>query len=149
MENYKEKYEIDCFPAGCKECRYEGKCQNHKVMMNSICFKGMSSLQVQDWAKPDQAMPRCMTYMLQKPSKHELDWIQKLDVDGTSEWFNSFVLALMSNGKVRLCLDHARLNQALIRPVHRGPMMSDIFPKLTCAHYLTITDATPQQTTWN
>ena len=44
-------------------------------------------------------------------------------------------------GKVRLCLDQARLNQALIRPVHRGPMLNDIFPKLNSVQYISLIDA--------
>ena len=43
-------------------------------------------------------------------------------------------------GKVILCLDPARLNQAIIRPVNRGPTISDIFPKLTCVFYHTLID---------
>ena len=48
------------------------------------------------------------------------DIIATLGVDETAEWCNSFVLVPKSNGRVRLCLDPARLNQALIRPVHMG-----------------------------
>ena len=45
-----------------------------------------------------------------------------------------------SNGKVRLCMDPVRLNQALIGPVHRGPMLNDIFLKLNNPKYLSIID---------
>ena len=37
-------------------------------------------------------------------------------------------------------MSRARLNQALIRPVHRGPTVNDIFPKPTHAKYLTLID---------
>ena len=40
------------------------------------------------------------------------------------EWCNSFVLVPQANGKVRLCLDPARLSQVLIRPVQRSPPSS-------------------------
>ena len=43
-----------------------------------------------------------------------------LGVDETSEWFNSFFLVLKGNGKVWVCLDPARLNKVLIRPVHKA-----------------------------
>ena len=53
----------------------------------------------------------------------------------TAEWCNSFVLVSKPIGKVRLCLNPVRLNQALIRLVHRGPTLYDIFPKLDNARY--------------
>ena len=57
-------------------------------------------------------------------------------MDETAGWCNSFVLVLKSNVQVRLCLDPARLNQALIKPVHRGPTL-----KLDNAQCLSIIDA--------
>ena len=57
------------------------------------------------------------------------------------EWCNSFIVVPKPNGKVRLCLDPARLNQVLIRPVHRGPTLNDILPKLNNVKYLSLTDA--------
>ena len=50
-------------------------------------------------------------------------------MDKTMEWCNSFVLVPKANGKVRLYLDPVQLNQALIRPIHRGPTSNDILPK--------------------
>ena len=107
-------------------------------------FDGSFSFQV----KPDsngQYMPmRCVVYALQKPFKEELDELQQQDiitplgVDETAEWYNSFILISKPNGKVRLCLDLARLNQALIRPVHRGPTLNDIFPKLNNEKYFSL-----------
>ena len=90
------------------------------------CFEGTFSLYLKPDSKPFQAPPRHVAYALQKPFKDELDWLQKLDiiiplwVDETLEWCNSFVLVPKTNGKVRLCLDPVRLNQALIRPVQRS-----------------------------
>ena len=46
-----------------------------------------------------------------------------------------------ANGKVRLCLDPAWLNQALIRPVHRGLTLNDILPRLNNIQYMSIIDA--------
>ena len=57
------------------------------------------------------------------------------------EWCNSFVLVPKANGKVRLCLDHTHLNQALIRPIQRGPTLNDILPKLDNVRYLSLIDA--------
>ena len=62
-------------------------------------------------------------------------------MDETVEWCNSFVLVHRSIEKFRLCLDPARLNQALIRPVHRGLTLIDILLKLNNAQYISIIDA--------
>ena len=64
-----------------------------------------------------------------------------LGVDEMVEWCNSFVLVCKVNGKVRLCLDPARLNQALIRPVHRDPTLNDILPRLNNVKYMSIIEA--------
>ena len=89
------------------------------------CFEGTFSLQLKPDSKPYKAPPRHVTYVLQELFKEELRQLQEMDiitplgVDETLEWCKSFVLVPKSNGKVRLCLDPAWHNQALIRPVHR------------------------------
>ena len=111
------------------------------------CFKCTFSLQLKPDSKPYQVPPRQVAYALQKPFKEELDWLQKidiitpLDVNETVEWCNSFVLVPKANGKDRLCLDLARLNQVLIRPIHRGPMLNDILQKINNVQYVSIIDA--------
>ena len=70
-----------------------------------------------------------------------MDILTPLGVDKTLEWCNSFVLVPKANGKVRLCLDPVLLNQALIRPVHRGPTLNDILPKLNNMQYMSIINA--------
>ena len=65
-----------------------------------------------------------------------MDIITPLGVDETVEWCNSFVLVPKANGKVRLCLDLARLNQALIRPIHRCPTLKDILPSINNVKYM-------------
>ena len=69
-----------------------------------------------------------------------MDIITPLGVDEMAEWCNSFVLVPKANGKARLCLDPARPNQALIRPIHRGPTLNDILPKLNNVKYMSIID---------
>ena len=51
-------------------------------------------------------------------------------MDEASELCNSFILVPKANGKVRVCLDWARFNKALIRPVHRGLTLNDILLRL-------------------
>ena len=50
------------------------------------------------------------------------------------------LLVPIPSGKVQLCLDLARLSEALIKPIHRDPTVNDIFQKLTHTHYVTIID---------
>ena len=77
-------------------------------------------MQVKPEGKPYQAPLRLVASALQKPFKeeleilHEEDIITPLAVEETVEWCNSFVLVPKPSGKVRLCLDPAKLNQALI-----------------------------------
>ena len=103
-------------------------------------------MQLKPNSKPYQAPPKHVAYVLQKLFKEELEQLQKMDiitplgVDETVEWCNSFVLVPKANGKVRLCLDPVRLNQALIRPIHGGPMLNNILPKLTNVQYMSIID---------
>ena len=73
-----------------------------------------------------------------------MDIITQLGVDEMAEWCNSFVLVLKANGKVRLCLDPAQLNQALIRPIHRGPTLNDILPKLNNVKFMSIIHASSE-----
>ena len=119
-----------------------------KDVFNGIeCFNHTFSLQVKPDSKPYQVPPRCIGYALQQPFKEELecpkqqDIITPLGINETDEWCNSFVLVPKLNRKVRLHLDPARLNQALIRLVHRGLMVNDIFPKLNYVQYLSLSDA--------
>ena len=53
----------------------------------------------------------------------------------------AYDLVLRYNGTVCMCLDPVGLNQALTRPVHRGPTVIDIFLSLTNSYYLTLIDA--------
>ena len=69
-----------------------------------------------------------------------MDIIAPLGVDEMAEWCNSFGLVPKANGKVWLCLDPVQLNQALIRPIHRGPTLNDILPKLNNVQYMAIFD---------
>ena len=70
-----------------------------------------------------------------------MDIITPLGVDEMAEWCNSFVLVPEANCKASLYLDPVRLNKPLIRPVHRGPTLNDILPRLNNVKYMSIIDA--------
>ena len=110
------------------------------------CFEGTFSLLIKTDSKPYQVPPLHISYALQKPLQEELERLQQQDiitlhgVDETLEWCNSFVLVPKANGKVRLHLDPAWLNQALIRLVHRGTTLNNILPKINKIQYLSLMD---------
>ena len=81
-------------------------------------------------------------------SKKKLELQQQLDIivslsigEAAESRCSSFVVVPKLKGKIRVCLDTARLNQALIRLVHRGPTVDDMFPHLMHPNYLTLIDA--------
>ena len=82
--------------------------------------------------KPDQEHPQYMAYVLQQPCKEgqgHLQWQQIIVSSGIKEmleWCNSFELVPKPSRKEQLCLDPSKLNQVLIRPIHRGLTMNDI-----------------------
>ena len=100
------------------------------------CFDGTFTLQVKPDSKTQQVSPKHIAYALQKLFKEEFERLQQQDimtplsVHEMAEWCNSFILIPKPNDKVRLCLEPPRLNQALIRLVHRGSTLNEIFPKL-------------------
>ena len=113
------------------------------------CFKGTIKLQVREDSCLYQVQSRRVAYALQEPIREELDRLQKrkemvlLDVDEISEWCKSFLLVLKANCKVKLCLNQARLNKVLIRPIHRGLTLNDILPSLAGINYLMLIDGSP------
>ena len=93
--------------------------------------------------KPHQAQLKHVEYALQEPLKTAEKTIQNKIlaqmVHKMAKWCNSFVI--VPNCMVDLSLNPRRLNQVLIRAVHRCATINDILPKLINAHYMTITDA--------
>ena len=107
------------------------------------CFKCTS----RRWHETLQIPLKCVAYVLQEPFKMELEGLQQqqiiivlIGIDKLTEWCNNSVLMSIPNGTVWLCLNPARLNQVLIRPVHRWPTINNILPRLTSMWYLTLID---------
>ena len=78
------------------------------------------------WQPSVSDTPKRVAYILQEPLKEELERLKRqqiivpLYMDETSEWCYSFVLVPKANGKVRLCVDPARLNKTLVKLVHKA-----------------------------
>ena len=127
-------------PGPDKKLTKEQVQKSHKTLckeFNSVftgfrCFDGTFSLQTKSESKPHQAPKACSICIIKAikgetraattaghPSHHQ-EWMRQQNVV-------SFVLVPKPNGKDRLCLDLARLSQALISPVHRGATLNDIF----------------------
>ena len=118
-----------------------------KDVFNGIgCFHETFSLQVKPDNKLYQVPQRCIVYALQKPFKEELEWFQQHDttapvgMDDTVDGATALYWCQKPYGKVRSCLDLARLNQATKRQVYSRPTLNDIFLKLKNAQYLSVID---------
>ena len=82
MENHKDKYEVGYFLAGTErnadmlasaeitDSIYDGFEDGFR---GTGCFKGIFLLQFKEVAKPYQATPKSVTYILQEPFNGELD----------------------------------------------------------------------------
>ena len=97
-------------------------------------------MQAKEGSHPYQMPQRRVAYTLQELLKEEQERLQGLQVivplgfHETSEWYNSFMLVPKTNGKVKLCLDPARPNFVLIRPI------CSILPRLAGIKYFTFKD---------
>ena len=73
--------------------------------------------------------------MLQEPFRKEWERLQKWQI--IVPWGIDKMMP-KANGIVLLCVVPARLNQAIIRHVHRDLTVNDILSRLTCLQYLTL-----------
>ena len=89
---------------------------------------------------------RIVLYAVQEPLKEELDRLQKQQISTpghhkASQWCNNFELVAKAIGIIQLCLDLARLKNALIRAIHRGPALNVIILRLAGVKYFPLIDA--------
>ncbi|XP_045777031.1 uncharacterized protein LOC123875322 [Maniola jurtina] len=62
-------------------------------------------------------------------------------VEEPTEWVNSLVLTSNKNGRLRLCIDPRKLNNALMRPHYPLPTIDEIRSTLSGAKYFSTLDA--------
>lgn len=98
--------------------------------------------------KPD-AVPsidscRKVPFRLADKLKRELESLERKNiikkVEEPTEWVNSLVLTSKKNGKLRLCIDPKKLNNALMRPHFPLPTIDEIRSTLNGARYFSTLD---------
>ena len=77
--------------------------------------------------------------------KAELDRMESAGVirkvTEPTDWCSPIVPVIKKNGKVRVCIDMTKLNQAVERPHYMLPNLEDIAPKLIKSKFFTTLDA--------
>ena len=93
---------------------------------------------------PVQQPIRRIPYHTRKNVSAELQRPQQLDiiepVKGPTSWVNPIVVVPKPNGKIRMCLDMRRANEAIIRERHVIPKIDDVLTELHGAKYFSKID---------
>ena len=93
---------------------------------------------------PVQQAIRRIPYHTRKKVSAELQRLQQLDiiqpVKGPTSWVNPIVVVPKPNGKIRMCLDMRRANEAIIRERHVIPKIDDVLTELHGAEYFSKID---------
>ena len=119
----------------------------------SDVFKGVGTLprgpyhiRLKEQYRPVQHPPRSVSVAMQSAYKAELNRLVKegiiTEVKEHTEWINSIVPVMKSNGSLRLCLDPKDLNKAIKRNQWYSMTIEDILPELPKSKYKTPKDAT-------
>ena len=119
----------------------------------SDIFKGVGTLpggpyhiRLKEQYKPVQHPPRSVPVVMQSAYKAELNRLVKegiiTEVKEHTEWINSIVPVMKSNGSLRLCLDPKDLNKAIERNQWYSRTIDDILPELAKSKYGTLKDVT-------
>ena len=119
----------------------------------SDIFKGVGTLpggpyhiRLKEQYKPVQHPPRSVPVAMQSTYKAELNRLVKegiiTEVKEHTEWINSIVPVMKSNGSLRLCLDPKDLNKVIERNQWYSRTIDDILPELAKSKYKTLKDVT-------
>ena len=128
-------------------CKYRSKYQINIFNTPGICwfFSGIGYFKGR-WCLTIPDTPTHVVYVQQEHFSKKLDKLQRqqiiipIGMDKTAKWYNSFVIVSTPNGIVWLSLDPVRLNQPLIRPMHRSHIVNDMFRVLIHMWYLALID---------
>ena len=107
---------------------------------------GPYHIRLKEQYRPVQHPPRSVPVVMQSAYKAELNILVKegviTEVKEHTEWINSMVPVMKSNGSLRLCLDPKDLNKAIKRKQWYSRTIDDILPELAKFKYKTLKDAT-------
>ena len=102
-------------------------------------------MKVKDDIDPIVSTARKIPYAQREKVLKELNRMEKLGVivkeDGPTEWVNPIIVVNKPNGRVGICMDPQRLNQALKREYYQIPTVEDIASKMPGASYYSKLDA--------
>ena len=104
-------------------------------------FDGTFSLQLKEDSKLCQAIPRSTALCIVKTIQDRTKWLQQKSITtplGVDDGYSGATVLYWEQRQIESshCLDPARFNEALIRPVHGDSNVNDIFIKPTNAKYL-------------
>ena len=119
----------------------------------SDVFKGVGTLpgrpnhiKLKEQYRPIQHPPRSVPVAMQSAYKAELNRLVQegiiTEVKEHTEWINSMVPVMKSNGSLRLCLDPKDLNKVIERNQWYPRTIDDILRELTKSKYKTLKDVT-------
>ena len=94
-------------------------------------------LHIKDDIDPVAQPLRRTPFQIRDKVKEELDELLKLDiiepVDGPTPWVNPIVVVPKANGRLRLCLDMRRANEAIVRGRHPIPTVEELLQAMNGA----------------
>ena len=119
----------------------------------SDIFKGVRTLpggpyhiRLKEQYRPVQHTPRSVPVAMQSAYKTELNRLVQegiiIEVKEHTEWINSIVPVMKSNGSLRLCLDPKDLNKVIERNQWYSRTIYYILPESAKSKYKTLKDAT-------
>jgi len=114
---------------------------NQIVQTHKELFKGVGKLKnfeltlhIDNDIPPKKQPIRRIPYHTKTKVSEELTRLKSLDiiepVDGPTTWLNPIVVIPKKDGKIRLCLDMGKANEAIIRERHVIPKIEDIITDL-------------------
>ena len=107
---------------------------------------GLYHIRLKEQYRLVQHPQRSVPIAMQSAYKTELNRLVKegiiTEVKEHTEWINSIVPVMKSNGSLRLCLDPKDLNKAIERNQWYSRTINDILPELAKSKYKTLKDTT-------
>ena len=103
-----------------------GKIKGHKI-----------HLHINDSVQPLSQTHRRIPFHLRSEVEKELERLEKLDViekvEGPTPWVSPAVIVPKQNGKIRICIDMRKPNEAISREKHPMPTLDDLIADLNGA----------------